>query len=43
MARAYRYDLLLLEVNTPIAGGLTICQKIRASTETPIIIISALA
>ena len=43
LARASRYDLILLEVNTPIAGGLGICQKIRASTEAPIIIISALA
>jgi len=41
MARADRYDLILLEVNAPIASGLRTCQKIRANTDTPIIIISA--
>lgn len=36
-----RYDLFLLDVNLPDGSGLKLCQKIRETSETPVLFLTA--
>ncbi|MEU4556224.1 response regulator transcription factor [Micromonospora violae] len=42
LLRSHRVDLAILDIMMPTMSGLTLCQLIRARSETPILLLSAL-
>ncbi|WP_030487844.1 response regulator transcription factor [Micromonospora chokoriensis] len=42
LLRSHRVDLAILDVMMPTMSGLTLCQLIRARSETPVLLLSAL-
>jgi len=41
LIRSEKYDLMLLDINMPGMTGLEVCREIRASSDIPIVIMSA--
>ena len=39
--QSQRYDLFLLDINLPDGSGLKLCQKIRETSETPVLFLTA--